>query len=129
MLPRVGVHPPEGLDLLGLEGVLDVRRAGSHAGGEAVGADQDLAGGGDELELHPVPLGKFGGEAVGVLVEFADTGHGVAGKIVAGVGGPGLQSVEHHVIIIIGHDDAEGPRNQERHNENGAQGADQPSFS
>ena len=39
----MGVHPPERLDLLRLEGVDDVRRPGGHAGGEAVGAGHDLA--------------------------------------------------------------------------------------
>lgn len=126
MLPGVGVHAPEGLDLPGLEDAADIRRARDHAGGEAVGADDELAGGADELELHEVPLGELGDKAVGGAVELAVAVHGVADEVVAGVGGPCFESVQHHIIIVVGHDHAERARHQQGHHQNGAQGADEP---
>ena len=128
VLPRIGVHAPEGGDVLVLEHVVDVLGPGLHAGGEAVGADDDLPCGADELQLHEIPFGKFGGKGVGVAVELAVAAHGVAGKVVAGVGGPGAQPVQHHIIVVVGHAHAEGAGHQQGHHKDGAQGAEQPAL-
>ena len=44
ILSRVGVHAPVGLHSPALKYGLDIRRSRVHAGGEAVGADDDLTG-------------------------------------------------------------------------------------
>ena len=69
----------------------------------------------NKLQLHNIPLRKLNGEAVGILIKLPEISHRVAGKILAGMGGAGFQPIEHHIIIVICHHNAEGPRDQERH--------------
>ena len=123
--PVAGVLSGPGGDFLLLDGGGDVRRVRTAAGGEAIGGQDDLAGGVDELQLQGFLLVEVVDIVVGHLQIHLLRG-GVVGEKVADRSGSSLHSGADAVIVVVPHKGGEGGHSQQQHKEDHADAVDHP---
>ena len=120
------VLAPEGLDALQPDGVADVPGARGHAGGEVGGGDQDLAAGGEELELDDLLLLKGVGVVGGLLVELGIAAGEVMAEGVRRGLGPLLQSPAHAAVVVLGNAGSHQDHNQDQQHADRRHGVHHP---
>ena len=103
-LSRGRVLPRPGGDLLMLDGRGDVRRVWTAAGGEAVGGQDDLTGGVDELQFQGFLLVEVVDVVVGHL-QIHLLRRGVVGEEVADRSGLGLHGGADAVVVVVTYKD------------------------
>lgn len=108
-----------------LDGRGDVRRVWTAAGGEAVGGQDDLTGGVDELQFQGFLLVEVVDVVVGHL-QIHLLRRGVVGEEVADRSGLGLHGGADAVVVVVAYKGGKRGHRQQQHEEHHADAVDHP---